>query len=205
VGSGSHVGTVRASTAPGYVPDGPQRRVMRFESVREVGAGDGVRTRDIQLGKLALCQLSYSRSGGSTARAPEHGEDTTRLPAAWELAGDPGGKVLVPGGGGPEVHPARWSASHGSPATVHPLTPAALRFPASLRTSRSRPSLLPVSSSAAGDARHRSDAARHRPHRWRTRDQPTSLRPPTLPASAKARSSDGVEIRRASVAGWSAR
>jgi hypothetical protein len=26
------------------------------------GAGDGVRTRDIQLGKLTLCQLSYSRS-----------------------------------------------------------------------------------------------------------------------------------------------
>src|SRR5689334_10061460 len=33
--------------------------------VREGGAGDGVRTRDIQLGKLTLCQLSYSRSGGS--------------------------------------------------------------------------------------------------------------------------------------------
>jgi PBS lyase HEAT-like repeat len=30
----------------------------------EGGAGDGVRTRDIQLGKLTLCQLSYSRSGG---------------------------------------------------------------------------------------------------------------------------------------------
>ena len=26
------------------------------------GAGDGVRTRDMQLGKLPLCQLSYSRS-----------------------------------------------------------------------------------------------------------------------------------------------
>ena len=25
------------------------------------GAGDGTRTRDIQLGRLALCQLSYSR------------------------------------------------------------------------------------------------------------------------------------------------
>jgi hypothetical protein len=30
---------------------------------RESGAGDGVRTRDIQLGKLTLCQLSYSRKG----------------------------------------------------------------------------------------------------------------------------------------------
>ena len=26
------------------------------------GAGDGVRTRDVQLGKLAFCQLNYSRS-----------------------------------------------------------------------------------------------------------------------------------------------
>ncbi len=28
------------------------------------GAGDGVRTRDLLLGKQTLCQLSYSRSGG---------------------------------------------------------------------------------------------------------------------------------------------
>ena len=27
-----------------------------------IGAGDGGRTRDIQLGRLTLCQLSYSRS-----------------------------------------------------------------------------------------------------------------------------------------------
>jgi hypothetical protein len=31
--------------------------------MEERGAGDGVRTRDIQLGKLTLCQLSYSRPG----------------------------------------------------------------------------------------------------------------------------------------------
>ena len=30
----------------------------------EGGAGDGVRTRDIQLGRLTLCQLSYSRRRG---------------------------------------------------------------------------------------------------------------------------------------------
>ena len=28
---------------------------------REAGAGDGIRTRDIDLGKVALYQLSYSR------------------------------------------------------------------------------------------------------------------------------------------------
>ena len=30
--------------------------------VRSLGAGDGIRTRDINLGKVALYQLSYSRS-----------------------------------------------------------------------------------------------------------------------------------------------
>ncbi len=34
------------------------------------GAGDGIRTRDILLGKQALCQLSYSRSGGRHCNGP---------------------------------------------------------------------------------------------------------------------------------------
>jgi hypothetical protein len=29
----------------------------------DIGAGDGIRTRDINLGKVALYQLSYSRMG----------------------------------------------------------------------------------------------------------------------------------------------
>ena len=33
------------------------------------GAGDGIRTRDILLGKQTLCQLSYSRSGGPESSA----------------------------------------------------------------------------------------------------------------------------------------
>ncbi len=37
---------------------GPSHRKERATE----GAGDGTRTRDIQLGRLALCQLSYSRS-----------------------------------------------------------------------------------------------------------------------------------------------
>lgn len=38
---------------------------MHCDAIRafELRAGDGVRTRDIQLGKLALYQLSYSREG----------------------------------------------------------------------------------------------------------------------------------------------
>ncbi len=67
-------------------PDGTRPRVPVHRSVggwlgspldacrvgstgRGSGAGDGVRTRDIQLGKLTLCQLSYSRSGGRESTA----------------------------------------------------------------------------------------------------------------------------------------
>ena len=42
------------------------------------GAGDGIRTRDILLGKPTLCQLSYSRSGG-----PESSADTTCAQRPW--------------------------------------------------------------------------------------------------------------------------
>jgi hypothetical protein len=34
------------------------------EGLGVVGAGDGIRTRDINLGKVALYQLSYSREEG---------------------------------------------------------------------------------------------------------------------------------------------
>ena len=48
---------------------------MKRYNMREVrnGAGDGIRTRDINLGKVALYQLSYSRLGNFhflTAAAP---------------------------------------------------------------------------------------------------------------------------------------
>ena len=35
------------------------------------GAGDGIRTRDINLGKVALYQLSYSRLPGTSTFSPE--------------------------------------------------------------------------------------------------------------------------------------
>ena len=38
-------------------PEGTEVRFAKF------GAGDGIRTRDIDLGKVALYQLSYSRAG----------------------------------------------------------------------------------------------------------------------------------------------
>jgi hypothetical protein len=33
--------------------------------LKQIGAGDGIRTRDIDLGKVALYQLSYSRPWGN--------------------------------------------------------------------------------------------------------------------------------------------
>ena len=42
---------------------------VRFIRV-EIGAGDGIRTRDINLGKVALYQLSYSRIGRPEKRQP---------------------------------------------------------------------------------------------------------------------------------------
>ena len=38
--------------------------VLGFQLAEWNGAGDGIRTRDIDLGKVALYQLSYSRLAG---------------------------------------------------------------------------------------------------------------------------------------------
>ncbi len=40
----------------------PELRGREFSSVKETGAGDEIRTRDPQLGRLMLYQLSYTRS-----------------------------------------------------------------------------------------------------------------------------------------------
>src|SRR5690606_17170090 len=52
-------------------------------------AGDGVRTRDIQLGKLSLYQLIYSRAVLSWIR-----QRTCRVKAAWPLVAPPAGPTL---------------------------------------------------------------------------------------------------------------
>src|SRR5438067_12177752 len=41
-----------------------QAQAIRIMGFRSFGAGDGIRTRDINLGKVALYQLSYSRACG---------------------------------------------------------------------------------------------------------------------------------------------
>ena len=47
-----------------YVAERPDWPIVR-NSPMEVGAGDRIRTGDIDLGKVALYQLSYSRSPGT--------------------------------------------------------------------------------------------------------------------------------------------
>ena len=46
----------------------------------QVGAGDGIRPRDIDLGKVALYQLSYSRPSGNFIFLQKHYECQT----LWE-------------------------------------------------------------------------------------------------------------------------
>ena len=60
-------------------------------SGRAGGAGDGIRTRDILLGKQTLCQLSYSRSGGRTwarlVRARDYLKGSSAATSAVATAG----------------------------------------------------------------------------------------------------------------------
>ena len=53
---------------------------MAFLEGQISGAGDGIRTRDIDLGKVALYQLSYSRSAEKTIFARKH----SRCQTLWE-------------------------------------------------------------------------------------------------------------------------
>jgi hypothetical protein len=53
---------------PAHAENPATRETLQGFHLRE--AGDGVRTRDPQLGKLMLYQLSYTRDGGKLA----HGE-----------------------------------------------------------------------------------------------------------------------------------
>ena len=51
------------------------------------GAGDGIRTRDINLGKVALYQLSYSREGNCfvpPAKSRHRREPNTLIVARWK-------------------------------------------------------------------------------------------------------------------------
>src|SRR5438552_18872301 len=69
-------------------PRGPEMRVLPPPR-GENGAGDGTRTRDIQLGRLELYQLSYSRSpdggGGGRIRTSEGFADRFTVCSLWPL------------------------------------------------------------------------------------------------------------------------
>ncbi len=60
------------------------------------GAGDGIRTRDIDLGKVALYQLSYSRFGEFYCRAWPRGVSIqrTRCCIAWMCSGPLGSPAV---------------------------------------------------------------------------------------------------------------
>jgi hypothetical protein len=63
------------------------------------GAGDGTRTRDIQLGKLTLYQLSYSRVRRAASPHAPSGREHSRALAGWEGAEritHPGAEPAVP-------------------------------------------------------------------------------------------------------------
>lgn len=51
--------------------------------VEERGAGDEIRTRDIHLGKVALCQLSYSRQPAEILPDAVRRVPNTAMPGAW--------------------------------------------------------------------------------------------------------------------------
>src|SRR5438105_13527501 len=64
-------------------------RFERMDPCFGDGAGDGTRTRDIQLGRLELYQLSYSRSfddgGGGRIRTSEGFADRFTVCSLWPL------------------------------------------------------------------------------------------------------------------------
>ena len=87
----------RANRRPRASPHGELHACGKRVAVvrEEVGAGDGIRTRDILLGKQTLCQLSYSRSGARGAQAdlhssegpPEDQRERVELPAKLQPEG----------------------------------------------------------------------------------------------------------------------
>ena len=64
------VGTGRSSKATNRQPDHRQLCCLTQNPLVKTGAGNGVRTRDPELGKLVLYQLSYTRILPHTAHFP---------------------------------------------------------------------------------------------------------------------------------------
>ena len=57
-----HDGSLSGLLPKGRHEKGDRRMRAAAREIRDFGAGNGTRTRDIKLGKLALYQLSYARS-----------------------------------------------------------------------------------------------------------------------------------------------
>ncbi len=68
--------------------------LMGLEAGRCIGAGDRVRTGDIDLGKVALYQLSYSRSEAYSTFCNDIVVKSIHLTATRPFRAVPGGKTL---------------------------------------------------------------------------------------------------------------
>ena len=74
---------------------GSRRLIMADSGGRTYGAGDGIRTRDIDLGKVALYQLSYSRPTenlyfpSETIPVSNVMANVTEIESIYKLAGKP--------------------------------------------------------------------------------------------------------------------
>ena len=55
------------------------------QNIQNSGAGDGVRTRDPELGKLVLYQLSYTRNGPSLALPATAGKNNLFQGKIWPV------------------------------------------------------------------------------------------------------------------------
>ena len=66
----------------------PHSRRVVLSTREGSGAGDGSRTRDIQLGRLTLCQLSYSRSRNERSTSARGSTLGSRQRALWTLVAD---------------------------------------------------------------------------------------------------------------------
>ena len=133
----------------------------------EGGAGDGIRTRDILLGKQTLCQLSYSRPGGRhcSGSTPWGG---LRLTIREQQVLSPNPSV---GSAGLNLEPGRSCRASASSLRSCPRSPSTIIHTSRTRTATHAPSAAGMGSTAAIRAaetprrtgrENRSDGARPR-------------------------------------------
>jgi hypothetical protein len=110
---------IPAARAPGS--EIIESNAVQLSSQRGSGAGDGGRTRDIQLGRLTLCQLSYSRpepAHSMIAAAGQIGAARARVRIPGRPPARPVARTLRPGTGASAPRPGE--ARRASAGTLPP-------------------------------------------------------------------------------------